>query len=65
MSYQPKDMTGSLFRNDRKERENQPDMTGELTIEGVAYRLAGWTKDASTGRRFLSLKATRKDDGGM
>ena len=62
MSYQPKDMTGVLFRNDRKERENQPDMTGDLTIDGVTYRLAGWTKDASTGRRFLSLKATRKEE---
>ena len=30
--FKHKNMTGSLFENSYKERDNQPDMTGKLVI---------------------------------
>ena len=31
---QPYDNSGVLFVNDRKEKENQPDYTGNITMDG-------------------------------
>jgi len=53
---------GVLFRNDRKERDAQPDMTGKVDIEGKEYRLAGWTKEAKTGKKFLSIAVTPSEE---
>jgi len=35
-------MTGFMSRNDRKERDTQPDSTGNATIDGVDYFLDAW-----------------------
>ena len=46
---------GVLFLNEKKEKENQPDYTGTLDVDGVAYRLAGWQKESKTGVTYFSL----------
>lgn len=47
---------GVLFRNDQKTKDTQPDMTGKVNVEGVEFRIAGWTREAkSSGKKFLSL----------
>lgn len=53
----PRDLTGQLYRNTRKDRESQPDHTGSVTVAGVTYRLAAWIKEGTSGRYF-SLKLT-------
>lgn len=58
--------SGMLARNDRKERDNQPDFTGVINVEGVDYWLSGWTKVGGegtkmAGRKYFSLAVTRKD----
>jgi len=35
--YQPKDLTGCLFRNLKKERQSQPDYTGYVVIGGERF----------------------------
>ena len=35
-------MTGSIFANQGKVKENQPDFTGNFRIKGVDYSVAGW-----------------------
>lgn len=55
--------SGALFKNDRKERPNQPDYTGGWTdSEGREYRLSAWIKESKTGKKFFSLSATLKED---
>ena len=56
------DNSGALFRNDRKEKETQPDYTGEAKIEGVEYRLSAWLNESKNGKKYMGLKLTAKDD---
>jgi hypothetical protein len=47
---------GVLFRNEQKQKDNQPDMTGKVNVDGVEFRVAAWTREAkSSGKKFLSL----------
>ena len=59
--YEPKDMSGTLFRNDRKETERQPDYKGNALIAGREFALSGWVKQSKTGGKFLSLVFKPKD----
>jgi hypothetical protein len=61
MAYEQKDMSGSLFVNNRKEKETHPDRTGTALIDGVSYYVNGWIKDSITGK-WLSLSFKRKDE---
>lgn len=58
MAYEPKDMTGTFRRNERKEKDTHPDFTGTVRVNGVDYWLSGWTKENERGKYMsLSLKA--------
>ena len=54
MAYEHKDNSGSLFKNDRKERDTHPDWNGTLVVEGKQYWLSGWTKEKN-GSTYFSL----------
>jgi len=41
-----------FFENDRKERESQPDFTGNLNVDGVSYWLSVWEKEGPKGKFF-------------
>lgn len=62
MAFEHKDMTGSLFKNDRKETDKHPDYTGTLIVEGVSYWLSAWIKTSAKGK-FMSLAVKPKDGG--
>jgi uncharacterized protein (DUF736 family) len=47
---------GSLFRNELKDSDKQPDYRGSLMIGGKVWEIAGWKKEGKKGT-FLSLKA--------
>lgn len=53
--YVEKDGYGSLFNNERKEKDSHPDRRGTFTMGGKQYEIAGWLKDGKNGE-FLSLK---------
>lgn len=53
--------SGTLFQNDRKEKDTHPDRTGTLNVDGVDYWISGWLKKTKDGKPFLSLAIKRKD----
>ena len=54
MAYEQRDMSGVLFKNDRKEKPNHPDYQGECKINGQTLRMAAWIKDGRKGK-FMSF----------
>ena len=51
--------SGVLFANDKKESENQPDMTGNFVdSNGKKWRLACWQNTSQSGMKYLSLKTS-------
>ena len=54
--------SGALFKNNRKEKDTQPDMTGVLDVEGTDYRVSAWSNESKKGESYLSLKISEKQD---
>ena len=52
---------GSLFKNDKKEKDSQPDYKGSLNVGGTDYWLAAWLKTGKSGK-YMSLAVTAKDE---
>lgn len=63
MAFEPKDGSGSLFKNDRREKESQPNYKGSIRIGGKDYWLSAWLKDGDKGK-WMSLSAEPKDKQG-
>ena len=59
--YTPKDNSGSIFKNDRKEKETHPDGKGSALIDGVEYWVSSWTKQDRNGNPYRSLSFQRKE----
>lgn len=53
--FEHKEMSGSLFINGYKTKDNQPDYSGSCKIENVDYKIAGWKKSTTGGKAMLSL----------
>lgn len=59
--YEMKELSGSLFKNAKKESENHPNATGSALIDGVEYWVSAWTKKDKNGNPWQSLAFKRKD----
>jgi uncharacterized protein (DUF736 family) len=55
-TFTHKEGAGSLFKNEKKTAENQPDYRGEIMLKGETLVIAGWVKESKTGKKFVSLK---------
>jgi hypothetical protein len=64
VAYEMKDNSGSLWVNDRKDRDEHPDRTGSLMVAGTEYWLNGWLKKTKDGKPYLSLSVKPKSDTG-
>ena len=62
MAFEQKDMSGSLFKNDRREKDTHPHATGSAVIDGVAYWVSAWTKADKNGNKFQSLAFRKKEE---
>lgn len=56
MSFQHKDMSGTIFKNKfKKDGDNTPDYRGEVMVRGELLEIALWVKDGAKGK-FFSAK---------
>jgi uncharacterized protein (DUF736 family) len=53
---------GSLFINDRKEKDTQPDYTGTINVDGRDLRLSGWKRESKQGKKYLSLSVSEPQE---
>jgi len=61
MSFTPKEMTGSLWKNDDKTEDRHPNAKGTALIDGVEYWVSAWTKETQDGKKWQSLSFKRKE----
>jgi len=61
MAYEIRPETGSLFVNDKREKETHPNAKGSALIGGIEYWVSAWTKTTSDGRKWQSLSFTPKE----
>jgi uncharacterized protein (DUF736 family) len=62
MAYEMKPESGSLFKNERKEKETHADYRGECMIDGQAYYMDAWVNTSKNGKKYLSVKFKAKGE---
>lgn len=50
-----KNNSGSLYRNEKKDKEIKPDYTGSALIGGKQYRIAGWVNKSKSAKSYLRV----------
>lgn len=61
MSFETRDNSGSLFKNNRKAAETHADYNGNCRIDGHDYFINAWLKESRDGQKYFSLSFKRKD----
>lgn len=61
MAYEARPGSLTLFKNDRKEKDNHPDYKGDgMDLEGNPVWISAWIKEGQKGK-FMSLSIQRKE----
>ena len=61
MSFTPKELTGSLWKNEDRTEDRHPNAKGTALIDGVEYWVSAWTKETQDGKKWQSLSFKRKE----
>ena len=52
MSYERKNGDVVIFKNNRKEKDTQPDYTGSALLDDKEYSISLWVKEGKNGKFF-------------
>ena len=55
-----KDMSGGLFKNDKKKTDNHPDYNGNIVINNTKYYLSCWVNESKKGLTYWKLSASEE-----
>lgn len=61
-NFEQRDMSGVLFRNNRKEKDTHPDYNGTCMIDGSEYYMNAWLKESKNGNKFFSFSFKEKGE---
>lgn len=61
-TYEQRNNSGSLFKNDRRDKDTQPNARGKALIDGVSYEISAWTKTDRNGNPWQSLSFKKADE---
>ena len=56
MAWEPKEMGGGLYKNEKRDNEKHPLYKGKVMIEGKIWAIAAWMAETKDGSDYLSLK---------
>ena len=59
--FTPRENSGSLFKNNKRDKESQPNARGDAMIAGVLYEVSAWTKRDKNGNPWQSLSFKPKE----
>jgi len=66
MSQYDDNLKGALFKNEKRDKESQPNYRGSCEINGEEFWISAWIKEISKGQRagemFMSLSFQAKED---
>lgn len=60
MAYELKEGNINIFKNKKRENENQPEYKGEAMINGQLVDIAFWAKVTKNGEKYFSGKIQNK-----
>jgi uncharacterized protein (DUF736 family) len=46
--------SGSIFKNDKKTAENQPDYRGKINVDGKEWEISLWVKEGQKAGKYFS-----------
>lgn len=61
-TYEQRDNSGSLFKNDKRSKDTQPNAQGKAMIGGKMYYVSAWTKRDKNGNPWQSLSFESVDE---
>jgi hypothetical protein len=60
--YEHKPNRGSMFENDDKQKETQPDLKGSINVKGTVYWINGWKDITQNGKHVLKLSLQEQEE---
>lgn len=61
MAYELRDMSGSAFKNNRRDRDTSPHMTGSAKLFGKEVWVNVWKKTDKNGETWISFGFKEKE----
>ena len=53
---------GALWKNERREKDTHPNLTGQLNVEGREYWVNAWTSKEGGKKPVVSMSIKAKDE---